>query len=245
MEAPPSLVRLALGGFLLDPRVYRAQRDDVAGLRRGLLLVLLIGLMGGVAAFIGDLGEYFTQPSPQLVAETIYNGLVAMPWFEAASQTNPELGLLLEQTLIGPGAVSFTPSPLTSALGILIAPVAGLISWLVSGAFAHIAARAFGGTARFAQTMAATALASSAGLLGLVQAVPYAELFPGSLLVASSVLGLIATYVAVRETHGIAPWRSFWAVVIGPLLLSMLLVSLYCCFIFAIAGAAGSLGSMR
>lgn len=241
MEAPPSLVRLAVGGLLLDPRAYRAQRDHPAGLRRGLVLVLLIGLLLGAATLIGDLGEYFTQPDPRLVSQTIYEGLTAMPWYAEAASSNPEIVALVDSTFAGPGGFSLTPTPLASLLGLLITPVAGLISWFIGGAFAHIAARAFGGAGRFGQTLAATALASAASLLGLVQVVPYAELIPGSLIVATSLLGLLGTYVAIRETHGLAPWRAFWAVLVGPLLATVLLVALYCCVVFVFAGALGGL----
>lgn len=241
MDAPPSLVRLAVGGLLLDPRAYRAQRDSPTGLRRGLVLVLLIGALVGLAALIGDLGEYFTQPNPQQVNQTIYDGLVAMPWYDQAAQTNPELVALIDSAFAGPGGFSLTPTPLTSFFGLLLAPVLGVVGWFIGGAFVHLAARAFGGVGSFGQTLAATALASAANLLGLVQVVPYAELIPGSLIIATGLLGLIATYVAVRETHGLPAWRSFWAVLVGPLLLSVLLLSIYCCVVFVFAGALGSL----
>lgn len=241
MDAPPSLVRLAVGGLLLDPRAYRVQRDDPAGLRRGLVLVLLIGLLVGLAALIGDLGEYFTQPNPAVVSRTIYDGLTAMPWYKQAVQANPEFATLLESVFASPGGFSLTPTPLASLFGLLLTPVLGAIGWFVGGAFVHVAARAFGGAGRFGQTLATTALASSASLLGLVQVVPYAELIPASLLVASGLLSLLATYVAVRETHGLPPWRSFWAVLVGPLLVGVLLLSLYCCVVFVFAGALGGL----
>jgi hypothetical protein len=242
MDAPPSLVRLAVGGLLLDPRAFRAQRDAPGGMRRGFLLVLLIGLLVGFAALIGDLGEYFTQPEPAQVNATIYRGLTAMPWYAPAVQANPGIGTLVEQTF-GPqgGGLSLTPSPVSAALALLITPVVSVVSWLLSGAFVHIAARALGGAASFGQTMATVALASAPGLLGLVQVVPYAQALPLALTIASGLLGLIATYVAVRESHGLPPWRAFWSVLIGPLLLSVLLGGLYCCFVFVFAGAIGGL----
>jgi hypothetical protein len=241
MDAQPSLVRLALGGLLLDPRAYRAQRDHPAGLRRGLVLVLLIGLLVGLAALIGDLGESLTQPDPRAVSEVVLRGLTSMPWYQDALVESPELAANLEQAFGQPGALPFTPSPLSSAAGVVLTPLFGLLGWLISGTVVHIAAKAFGGAARFGQTLAVTALASSASLLGLVQVVPYAEQIPGSLAVASGLLGLIATYVGVREAHGLPGWRSFWAVLIGPLLLSVLAVALYCCVVFVFASAMGSL----
>jgi hypothetical protein len=240
MEAPPSLVRLALGGLLLDPTAYRAQRESPVGMRRGLILVLLIGLLVGVAALIGDVGELLTQPDPQAVSDTLRSGLTAMPWYEQAVEATPGFADAFEQFFAQIGGLSFTPTPLGSALGVLTTPLVAVISWFIGGAMVHLIARAFGGTGRFGQTLAATALASSANLLGLVQVVPYAEVFPGALLLAGLLLGLLCSYVAVRETHGLASWRAFWAVTLGPLLLSLLLLALYCCVVFVFAGAFGS-----
>jgi hypothetical protein len=241
MDAPSSLVRLAIGGLLLDPQAYRVQRDDAAGLRRAFLLVPLIGLLVGFAAMIGGLGIYLTQPSNDLLNETIYDGIVAMPWYSQAVESTPELARALDDFFLRQGGLALTPTPLASALGLIITPVASLLSWLIGGTVVHLAARAFGGVGRFAQTLAVTGLTSSVNLLGLVQVVPYAEQIPGSLLLATLLLRLLATYVAVRETHGLAPWRSFWAVLIGPLLLSFLVVALYCCLVLFLASASGGL----
>lgn len=239
MDSPPSLVRLALGGLLLDTRAFRAQRDYPGGVRRGLLLVALIGLAVGLAALIGDLGEYLTQPDPETVRETIYSGITRMPWYGEARETTPELAELVDQTFSRPGAFALTPTPLASALGVLIGPLAGIISWFIGGSFIHIAARAFGGAGSYSQTLAAYAVAHGVNLLGLVQVVPYAEQLPFALLGAGTLLGMIASYVAVRETHGLPPRRAFWAVLIGPLLLGVLLVGAYCCLIFVVIGLAG------
>lgn len=241
MEAAPSLVRLAIGGLLLDPRAFRAQRDDTRGLRRGALLVVLIGLLLGVASLIGSLGVYLTQPSNEQLNQTIYAGIVEMPWYREAVTGSPELVALIDDFFVRQGGVAITPAPLFSLLGVLITPLVALLSWLISGSFLHLVARAFGGAGRFVQTLATTAVAAGANLLGLVQVVPYAEQIPGALLLATGLLGMLASYVAVREAHGLAPWRSFWAVLLGPLLLGLLLVALYCSAIFLFAGAAAGL----
>ena len=239
MEAPISLVRLALGGLMLDPQAYRAQRESPVGMRRGLVLVLLIGLLVGVASLIGDLGEYLTQPDPQAVRDTLFSGLTAMPWYQQVVESTPGFAESFEQLFAQAGGLSLTPTPVGSLVGVIITPLVGVISWFIGGALVHLVAKAFGGTARFGQTLAATALASSANLLGLVQVIPYAEAIPGVLVSAVLLLGLLCSYVAVRETHGLAPWRSFWAVTLGPVLLGLLLLALYCCVVFVFASALG------
>ncbi len=236
-----TIFRLALGGLLLDARVYRAQRDSPTGVQRALLVVVLVGFLVGLAAWIGDIGEYLTQPDPQAVRDTLYTGLTAMPWYDQVARANPEFVVAFEQLFADPSTFPLTANPLVGALGIVLAPLAGIIGWFLGGSVVHIAARAFGGTARYPQTMACTGLASGVNLLGLVQIVPYAEVVPGGLWLSTTLLGLLATYVAVREAHGLAPWRSFWAVLIGPLLLIVMLVALYCCIVFFFAAAVGSL----
>lgn len=241
MDAPSSLIRLAVGGLLLEPWAFRAQRDDPAGLRRGLVLVLVIALLVAVAAYIGDLGEYFTQPNPQQLNETLRNGIAELPLYSQLAETDPTLVTTIDQILAQPGSLSFTQNPVSGLLTLLTTPLIALVSWLLSGVIIHVAARAFGGEGRLGQTMATTALTSSVNLLALVQIVPYAELLGGSLITIALLLGLIVSYVAVRETHRLPPWRAFWAVTVGPLLLSVLLVGIYCCVVFVFAGALGSI----
>lgn len=234
-------MRLALGGLLLDPRVYRAQRDSPAGVQRALLVVIVVELLVGIAAWIGDVGEYLTQPDPQAVRDTLYNGLTRMPWFERLASSDPEFVALFEQVFANPAAFALAPAPLAGAFEIITAPLTGLVGWFIAGSIIHIAAKAFGGSGRYPQTLACTGVATGVNLLGVVQAVPYAETFPGGLVLSNLLLGLIANYVAVREAHGLTPWRSCWAVLIGPILVIVLLAALYCCIAFSLVGLAGSL----
>lgn len=241
MDAPPSLVRLVIGGLLLDPRAYRAQRDHPSRVQRGILLVVIIAAVVSLAALIGNLGAYYAQPDPQTVTATVYEGIVGMPWYQDLKATTPELARSIDELFTQNPVFSLTPTPQQSLVALVIAPFSALLGWFIGGSVVHIAARAFGGVGQYGQTLATIALTSSVNLLGLVQLVPFAEQFPGSLLLASALLGSLATYVAVRETHGLAPWRAFWAVLVGPLLVTVLLVSIYCCFVLLVAGAAGSL----
>jgi Yip1 domain len=153
----------------------------------------------------------------------------------------PDFAANFEQIFAQSGTFSLSPGPVASVISAALAPLIALVGWFIGGSVIHVAAKAFGGAGRFGQTLAATGLAYSANLLGLVQIVPYADFFAGSVLVAAGLLGLIASYVAVRETHGLPAWRSFWAVTLGPLLLGLLLVTLYCCFVLLFAGALGGI----
>jgi hypothetical protein len=233
MESLSTIVRLGLGGLLLDPRAFQAQRDAPDGLRRGFALVALMGLLVGAAAWIGDIGEYLTTPDPATFTETLYRGVLGLPLTQDLIERSPELGPALHQAFAQPQAGLFGATPLAGALGLIITPLLALLGWVLVGAIVHLAARAFGGGASFGQTLACTALASGANLLALVQVIPYAQ------VAATGILGLIATYVAVREAHALPPWRAFWAVSLGPLLLGVVLAGLTCCVVFFFVSALG------
>jgi hypothetical protein len=233
MESLSTIVRLGLGGLLLDVRVYQAQREAPDGLRRGFALVALIGLLVGIAAWVGDIGEYLTTPDATTFMTTLYKGVTGLPIFQDLVAAAPEFGSAFDQAFAQPQAGFFVPTPLAGAVGLVTTPLLALLGWLVIGVIVHIAARAFGGSATFGQTLACTALASGANLLALVQIVPYAQ------VAATGILGLIATYIAVREAHGLSPARSFWAVALGPLLLGVIGGGLLCCVIFFFANALG------
>lgn len=233
MESLSSLFRLGLGGLLLDPRAFQSQRDAPDGLRRGFILVVLVGVLVGLAGWLGDIGEALTTPNPTQLVQTLYDGLTALPIYQDLVAAVPELSAAVDQIFSQPPAGLFGPSILSGALSLLTTPLRYLLVWFTLGAIIHLAARAFGGGATFGQTLACTALAVGVNLLALVQLVPYAQ------VAATTILGLIATYVAVREAHGLQPWRAFWAVSLGPLLLGLVVGGLFCCSIFLFVNALG------
>lgn len=234
MGSLTTIFQLALGGLLLDPRAFQSQRDDPAGLRRGALLVAMVGLLVGIAGWLGNLGEYLTQPSPDAIRQTLYEGVLRLPLYQSLVAAAPELGVAINEAFgQAQGGGVMGAGPLQDALFLVLAPLFALLVWFIVGSIVHIAARAFGGEAGFHQTLACTALASGANLLALVQLVPYAQ------VAATTTLALIATYVAVRESHRLPPWRSFWAVSLGPLLLALLGAGIFCCVLFLLVSAAG------
>jgi hypothetical protein len=237
MQSVRSLFRLGLSGLLLDPQAYRDQRDSPQGLRRGLILIVLVGLLVGVAALIGDLGELVTQPRPETVAKTIYDGIRAMPWFADLSAADAQFPAQFNQlyTQISQAAQTINGGGLVGSLaGIITTPLAMLAGWLLFGAVAHLMARTLGGRASFTQTLACTALSAGVGLLGLVQVIPYAQLS------GTTLFGLVASYVAIREAHDLTPWRAFWATVLGPALLALALIAVACVVLVLVIGAIGT-----
>jgi hypothetical protein len=241
-----SMVRLALSGLLLERSAYHQQRDAPDGLRQGLLLVVLIGLLLGLVNFINTSLASLINPAPADAARVIFEELAKSPWYTAQpadvrAQLSPEALTLVWNTLV--------PGVSAGALSLLITPLLHLIAWLFFGLFAHVAARALGGTALLRQTLSCTALASGAQLPGLALllpqtlAVPLLNVVPTSFGLtqsfAISLLTVIANYVAIREAHQLAPWRAFWATLLGPLLLFLLFLCGYCAYIGLLVQQAG------
>lgn len=231
-------LRLAVGGFFLNTEVYREQREASNGFQRGLVLVLLIGLLSGVAAAVGQVGQALLSPGSQQIAETIYNGLLTTPWYEQRAETDPtfrqnveelyQQALLSFNTVAGGGVLRGLAALITVPLGILL-------RWLIIGALLHLVARLFGGNGSFGQSLACLALASSAELLSLVQIVPYAQ------VAATSLLGLVASYIALREAHQLEPMSAFWATLSMPIIFGLLFLCGVCFFFFALSNALANL----
>lgn len=252
-----ALFRLGLGGLFLDQATFRAQREAPDGLRRGLLLVLLVGLITGAAGAIGNSIEALAQPSPIAVVAAFDRGFRALPLYDEIAGRDPtfpqQFDELVRQAQADPGAAASRSTFLTD---LLVPPVLGVIGWLLYGGFTHLVARALGGGGTFAQTLSCTALAAGPGLLNVVLLIPFGlapvnvpttdlSVAVGSVLNALvaaltvQLFGLLVCYVAVSEVHGLDPRRSTWAVVLGPLLLLILGGSLFCCVLLLGVAAAG------
>ena len=237
MQSVLSLFRLGLDGILLNPLAYRNQRDSPNGLRRGFILVVMIGLIVGIATLIGDLGEYVAQPRTAAITKTIYDGLRAMPWYAQVNTINPQFPVQFDQIfaqvtqivqMVSGGGI------IGSLVGVITTPLIMVVSWLFFGTAGHLMARTLGGRATFNQTLACTALASGVNLLSIVQVVPFAQV-SGTLL-----LGLVTSYVAIRVAHELPPWRTFWATMLGPVILALILIALACVMLVLALGALGS-----
>jgi Yip1 domain len=239
-----SLVRLALSGLLLERPVFRELRDAPDGLRRGLLLVLAVGLAVGLAALIGSLGASLINPAPAEIARVLYEEISATAWFTAqASAVQEQISPEILRTVVGLAV----PGLSAGLMSLALAPLFGLLAWLFYGLFAHLMARLFGGRASLSQTLSCTALASGAQLLGLGQLFPVALVVPLlgqvptllnlSQALAVSLLSLLGNYLALREAHELAPWRAFWAAILGPFVLLTLFGCGYCALIVLALGA--------
>ncbi|NJN17430.1 MAG: YIP1 family protein [Oscillochloris sp.] len=232
----PVLLRLAIGGLFLDPQAYRDQRDAPNGFVRGLALVVLVSVIVALSSTIGNFIERLAAPSGAVVTNTLADGIRALPLYEDLSATDPtfepQMDELFSQLAVNP--LISGGDLLSDLAGILLAPVFGVIGWLIGGTIVFLGARIFGGSGGFGATLSSVALVSAVNILGIVQLIPFAQ------VAGTFLLGLLATYVAVRETHAISPWRSFGVALFGPLLLALLVLVVGCIFFLLIGSLAGA-----
>ncbi|NTV63361.1 MAG: hypothetical protein HGA65_07460, partial [Oscillochloris sp.] len=134
MQSVQHILRLGFGGLLLSREAYRDQRDSPDGLRHGFVLVMLVGLLLGSTALIGNLGESISQPSSEAISQTVYQGLREMPWFSELNQSDPhfqaDFDRIFQQVsqiiqIINGGGL------IRSLTGLITTPVLMLLSWIL------------------------------------------------------------------------------------------------------------------
>ncbi|WP_298401982.1 Yip1 family protein [uncultured Chloroflexus sp.] len=219
MESLTYLFRLSTAGLFLDTDTFRSQRDNPAALRDGFLVVLLVGIAVGVASFIGSLLTVLSSPDPQAIFTIVQRELERTPFITELQRGNPAFDLTPIFTLLTQFAVFLRWGGLIDAV---LTPFLYLLGWLIYGVIAHLAARSLGGEGSLAQTLGCTALASGANWLAVVQIVPFAQ------VAGTTILGLIGCYLGLRAAHNLPAWRAFWAALIGPMVLVVLLMLIGC-----------------
>lgn len=228
-------LRLGVNGLLLNEETYRQQREDSQAVQHGAALVVFIGILVGLATLGGGMLESLVTPDDDLFRQTLYDGLVAMPWYETMSESVPNFEEDFEtqfHQIYDLVMMMSSRSQMGDIAAVILLPISMLLSWLVFGVILYGMARLLGGSGNLSQTLGCTALASGAHLLNLVLLVPFAQ--------ASGVFlaGALAHYIAIREAHILSPRRAFWSVVLSALLLFLPII-LILVGILALLGESG------
>ncbi|MGQ9613247.1 MAG: YIP1 family protein [Chloroflexus sp.] len=232
MESLAHFVRLSTAGLLLDVNTFRAQRDNPYALREGFLVVIVLGVIVGIASLIGSILSRMATPDPVAVIEALQRSFERIPLFSGLQEVNPDFSF---EPIFDQLTAVFSILQWSSLVGAIATPVVYVLRWLIYGTVAHLAARSLGGDGTFAQTLGCTALASGANLLATVQIIPFAT------VAGTTLLGLIGCYLGLRAAHNLSAWRAFWATLIGPILLILILLVVSCgALALLIASAQGS-----
>jgi len=219
-------LRLCPSALLLRDKAYEEMREVASPFTKGLILIIVVGVLVSLVNIVGTTLEWATSPSPKDIKDVVWEGMMEMPWVEeipperrgeiiGAIRQRYERGWRLFPRLFG------APHPASAVLGVVVKPLALLIGWLIYGLLAHIFARLLGGGARLGQTFGCTALAVSPQLLNLANLLPYISV--GGVV---GVWTLICNYLALKNAHRLSWGRAFWATLLPFITLALLAIAL-------------------
>lgn len=198
--------RLVWRALFLDGEAFEELKNDDNPFVEGLFLVALLAIIAAILNLVGQAVAWASVPRPEAVQGVILNALQQQPawnlidpatldlfqrWWDAAWRMAPMFG---------------APDPMTAALNILVWPTAAVLSWLLYGLLAHLAARLLGGAATLNQTLGVTALAFTPWLLRGLGLIPFVVI--GGVL---NTWQLLLRYKALRTAHGLAWPAALWA----------------------------------
>jgi hypothetical protein len=203
--------------LFLESQAFAAMRDNKSPIKRGLIILIILGLALALAGIIGTTLEWASGPSLDAIRETIWDKYQQSPWWQFI-EAEPQALAMFEQIWDQIWQVMgfMIPSPASSLSGLILKPIGLIISWLIFGFLAHLFARMLGGSASLSQTLGATSLAAAPQLLVLLTALPFV------VVAGIGTWTLLCRYMAIRVTHDLSWARSLWSVILPPILLGFL-----------------------
>jgi len=239
---PSNPLRLIWSALWFQESAYAEVRDSSNPLGRGLMVVLIVTVIAGVAGALGSGFDRLTSPDMQAVRQVVLEGLQDMQWYRGMAD-GPGGGEFERQFLqnydmwwnIAPPLFG-APSLPGAASTLCLTPIAGIVGWLIAGSFTYLAARLLGGKGGFGPTLGVIALATVPQVMNVFTIVHGLEV--------ASLTGwwsLALAYWAVRNVHGLTWQRNLLAVLLPRVALALLAVIL----IAVGLGAAGALLGMQ
>ncbi|MFN2255689.1 MAG: YIP1 family protein [Candidatus Promineifilaceae bacterium] len=204
--------------LFLQPEPYAAMRNQEKPVRKGLVILIVLGLVLALATFIGSILTWAGSPDVAAIQETVLRNLQQMSWWEMMA-VNPQAEAMWMQIwdTVWQFVRIFNPSPSSGLAAFIVSPLSLIFSWIVFGLVAHVMARIFGGNGRLGQTLGVTSLAAAPQLLGLFTVFPFAA------LAGIGIWTLLARYLAIRVTHELSWGRAFWVTLLTIVVLFLLL----------------------
>ena len=195
--------------LFLETRAYAAMRDNKSPVKKGLIILIILGLALAVAGIIGTTLQWASSPPLDGIREIILENYQQSSWWqfiEAEPQAEAMFTQIWDQIWQIMGFV--IPSPASSLSGIILVPLSLILSWLIFGLFAHLFARLLGGSANLGQTLGATSLAAAPQLLALLTVLPFV------VVAGIATWTLLCRYMAIRVTHELSWARAMWSVIL-------------------------------
>jgi len=233
------------GALTLSQTFFRGMREAPDVVRRGLTLVLFVGLfVGGVQA----ISTMITNSSPDRVIADIETTLaqsIQQQSLTATSASQREMVQLLKENSAGAlnlvRAVMDLPTPLPRPVSVILqglglmasTPLSYLGSLMLAVVLTHIAAQQLGGQGTIQQMLGMGALSVAPHALDALSFIP---VIGSTLSVIAWAWGLVILVLSTSIVHRLDSGRATLAVLLYPLIGALLLL-FGCCafFIFAIA----------
>lgn len=189
--------------------------DDDEPWQEGLFMTVLVGLLIGIAHWIGGLLMTASLPPSDAVLP-----LILQAWRTAGF--GPEITVQVEGVISNGwrwfGFFTGYGSGWAGLLMLLGIPLLLVLQWLLFGLVGHMVAKGMGGVGTLNQTLGAVALAIAPQTLLLFRVIPFVSV-SGALLFVWS---LLVAYRAMEVAHQL-PWRrAVWAAVIPALVILVL-----------------------
>lgn len=208
---------LLWGAMFLENQAYAAMRDSKSPVKKGMIILIVLGLALALAGIIGTTLEWASSPALDAIRETIWEKYQQASWWQFI-EAEPQALAMFEQIWDQIWQIMgyIIPTPASSVAGLLFKPLGLILTWLIFGLFAHLFARMLGGSASLRQTLGATSLAAAPQLLSLLTALPFV------VIAGIGTWTLLCRYMAIRVTHDLSWARTLWAVLLPPILLGFL-----------------------
>jgi hypothetical protein len=246
------MMELFNGALTLNQNVMRGLRESPDGVRRGFLIVLLVGLLVGAANGVSSLIQNasperavaalraeFDRQMDQLVLSSNDTGTQELT--RIVNENEEPFFQLIEDLIMLPTPL---PRPVGLAFQLLAAvvstPLSYLAGMLIAVAFTHLVARQLGGEGHIQQMVA----------LGSLSVAPHALDALGFIPGLGPMLGLVAWFwglailiTATAVAHRIDSMRATLAVLFLPLLLGLLGLLAFCLLVAVLVALMGGGGA--
>ncbi len=207
MDGIVGSLRLGWNALLFKEGAYEDMRAAENPVVKGLLLVVIVGVVIALFAFVGDVLEWAATPNLGEIKETVYYYMTQMPWWKMAAQEPMFVQMFNQWYDLGWSiGMMAAPSVGGAAVNIILIPLALVIRWLLYGLVAYLFARWLGGTADLSQTLGVLALAVAPQVLNVLTLIPYVQL--GSVV---SVWGILVAYIGLKTAHKLSWDKAVWA----------------------------------
>jgi hypothetical protein len=232
MDGIVGSLRLGWDALLLKENAYEKMRADASPVVKGLILIVIVGVVIALLGFVGDLLEWASTPNLGEIMDTVYRYVTQMPWWEEAAR-DPEFTNAFERfwDLNWNIVRMSSPSPGGAIVNILLTPLALVIRWLIYGLLAYLFAIWLGGTANLSETLGVLALAVAPQILNALTIFPGVDV--GSVV---SIWAILCAFVGLKVAHKLSWHRAIWATLL-PFILFIAVALLASCFGTAIFAA--------